>query len=112
MNSERLWNDVKYPICENKQQEHFTQSPLSAHLCEGLFRDTQRNIVVVQHAGGRLDDVLRRLASTGETIVFAHCKILVATCTILQLKYLTWNNWMLFRHTRDQKSKRYRTYLC
>lgn len=65
---------------------------LSAHLCEGLFCDTQWDIIIMQHTRGRLDYILRCLASTCKAIILAHCKVLVATRTILQLKYLTWNN--------------------
>ena len=62
----------------------------------------------MQHARGRLDYVLRRLASTGKAVVFAHCEILVATCPILQLKDLTRNDRVLLRHTAEWEGIKYR----
>lgn len=65
--------------------------PPSAYLDKRFLSHTQGNIVIVQHTGGWLDDVLGCLASTGEAIVLTHGKILVTTRAILQFKYLAWN---------------------
>ena len=68
-----------------------------------LFGHTGGHIVEVQHAGWGLDDVLRGLASTHESVVAGHGKVLVAAGTVLQLKHLAWDDGLLLGHTAEEE---------
>ncbi len=52
----------------------------------------------MQHTGGRLDDVLGRLAGAGEAVVTRHSEVLIAAGAVIQLKHLTGDHSVLLRH--------------
>ena len=47
-----------------------------------------RDVVEVEHGGGRLDDVFGGLAGAAEAVVARHGEVLVAAAAVLQLKHL------------------------
>ena len=59
----------------------------------------------MQHTGGRLDDVLGRLADTGEAVVARHGKVLVAAAAVLQLKHLAGDDRVLLGHTASREGE-------
>lgn len=60
----------------------------------------------MQHSGGRLDDVLGRLAHAAEAVVPGHGEVLVAAAAVLQLKHLTGDDRVLLGDTGGRERSR------